>query len=200
MRGFRRATPKEQKLENLVECHGRELLAYARMLTRHAEDAEDALQDALSRMAGNPRVRAENPRAYLFAAVRNASLNVMRAQKRRRRREDAVSGDSEAVFQEPVERSEEVEALNAALNAIPAPQREVVMLKVWGGLTFTEIAEMLSIPRATAAANTRKPIPVTTSFLAIAFPPEDRPGSPLTAYNASRRAAQEAQCIPNCFH
>ena len=155
MRGFWRATPKEQELERLVECHGRELLAYARMLIRHAEDAEDALQEALLRVAGSPRVRAENPRAYLFAAVRNASLNLMRAKKRRRRREDAASGDGEAVFQEPVERGEEVEALNAALNAIPGPQREVVMLKVWGGLTFAEIAEMLGVPRATAASRYR---------------------------------------------
>lgn len=155
MRGFRRATPEEQELEKLVECHGRELLAYARMLTRHAEDAEDALQDALLRVAGSPRLRVENPRAYLFAAVRNASLNVMRAQKRRRWREDAVSANSEAVFLEPAERSEEVQALNAALNAIPAPQREVVMLKIWGALTFTEIAEMLGIPRATAASRYR---------------------------------------------
>lgn len=155
MRGFRRATSEEHELERLVTCHGRELLAYARMLTRQAEDAEDALQNALLRVAGSSRLRVENPRAYLFAAVRNASLNVMRAQKRRRRREDAVSGDGVMVFQEPVERSEEVEALNTALNAIPAPQREVVMLKVWGGLTFAEIAEMLSIPRATAASRYR---------------------------------------------
>ncbi len=155
MRGFRRTAPEEQALERLVECHGRELLAYARLLTRHAEDAEDALQDALSRVAGSPRVRVENPRAYLFAAVRNASLNVMRAHERRRRREDAAIGDGKGVFQEPVERSEEVAALNAALNAIPAPQREVVMLKVWGGLTFAEIAEMLGIPRATAASRYR---------------------------------------------
>lgn len=155
MRLFRRATPEEHELERLVRCHGRELLAYARMLTRHAEDAEDALQDALSRVAGSPRLRAENPRAYLFAAVRNASLNVIRAQKRRRRREDAVGGDGGAVFQEPAERGEEVAALNAALSAIPAPQREVVMLKVWGGLTFAEIAEMLGIPRATAASRYR---------------------------------------------
>lgn len=122
---------------------------------RHAEDAEDALQDALLRVAGSPRLRVENPRAYLFAAVRNAPLNVMRGQERRHRREDAASRDGEAVFQEPVERSEEVEALNAALNAIPAPQREVVMLKVWGGLTFGEIAEMLGIPRSTAASRYR---------------------------------------------
>jgi RNA polymerase sigma-70 factor (ECF subfamily) len=155
MRGFPRAAPEEQELERLVECHGRELLAYARMLTRHAEDAEDALQDALLRVAGSPRRHVETPLAYLFAAVRNASLNVIRGQKRRRRREDAASRDGEAVFQEPVERSEELAALNAALNAIPAPQREVVMLKVWGGLTFGEIAEMLGIPRPTAASRYR---------------------------------------------
>jgi len=38
---------------------------------------------------------------------------------------------------------------------LPAPQREVITLKVWGGLTFAEIAATLDIPPNTAASRYR---------------------------------------------
>jgi len=42
-----------------------------------------------------------------------------------------------------------------ALNRLPANQRAVVTLKIWGGLTFAEIGAALDIPPNTAASRYR---------------------------------------------
>ena len=47
------------------------------------------------------------------------------------------------------------EALGAALGEIPVDQRAVVHLKLWEGLTFEQIAELLGIPLNTAASRYR---------------------------------------------
>ena len=46
-------------------------------------------------------------------------------------------------------------ALSAALGELPADQRAVVHLKLWEGLTFEQIAELLGIPLNTAASRYR---------------------------------------------
>ena len=43
----------------------------------------------------------------------------------------------------------------AALTQLPPEQREVIVLKVWGGLTFSQIAETLGMPANTAASRYR---------------------------------------------
>ena len=47
------------------------------------------------------------------------------------------------------------EELSTALGELPAEQRAVVHLKLWGGLTFEEIAAALEIPPNTAASRYR---------------------------------------------
>jgi RNA polymerase sigma-70 factor (ECF subfamily) len=42
-----------------------------------------------------------------------------------------------------------------ALRTLPIEQSEVVVLKIWEGLTFAQIAEVLSVPAATAASRYR---------------------------------------------
>ncbi|MCX7886907.1 MAG: sigma-70 family RNA polymerase sigma factor [Verrucomicrobiae bacterium] len=45
--------------------------------------------------------------------------------------------------------------VEAALRELPEEQREVLILKLWGNLTFREIAETLQIPQNTAASRYR---------------------------------------------
>ncbi len=42
-----------------------------------------------------------------------------------------------------------------AMRTLPAEQSEVVVLKIWEEMTFAEIAEVLSVPPATAASRYR---------------------------------------------
>ncbi len=45
--------------------------------------------------------------------------------------------------------------IEAAVQRLPGPQRDVVTLKIWGELTFEEISAALEISRNTAASRYR---------------------------------------------
>ena len=132
-------------LEEIVRHEGSALLAYARSVTGHAQDAEDALQEAMSRLARQRLSGVANLRAYVYKAIRNAALNNSRTQVRRARREEVSSGGEGVIFQEPASRREELDALNAAVAALPREQREVVLMRIWGGMSFAEVAEVIEI-------------------------------------------------------
>ena len=145
----------EDVLEEVIRQDGRGLLAFARLVTGHEQDAEDALQEAFTKVAGRRLSRIGNLRAYLYKAVRNAALNGSRARHRRSRREQTVYAHVPLVFQEPADRQEEIDALNRAIAALKEDQREVILMKVWGSLSFSEVADVLGIPRDTAASRYR---------------------------------------------
>ena len=81
--------------------------------------------------------------AYLYSCVRTVALNRRREAARRNRRE-AVTGAlaaTETRFEDPLENRQRQESIETALKSLPAEQREVVVLKIWGGLTFQAIGD-----------------------------------------------------------
>ena len=138
------------------------LLLFARQWLVNPADAEDAVQEAFVRFwRREGRVNAGN-QGLLFAAVRSAALDLLRKENRRQRREQAAfldepsSGPSEPLFFEGTGTLPEGAAqLESALRELPAEQREVLVLRVWGELTFAEIAVSLAILPNTAASRYR---------------------------------------------
>ena len=61
----------------------------------------------------------------------------------------------EAWFDTSAEDCESRRLVQNALTRLPDMYREVVTLKVWGELTFAEIADVLGIPANTAASRYR---------------------------------------------
>jgi RNA polymerase sigma-70 factor (ECF subfamily) len=59
------------------------------------------------------------------------------------------------MFAGRVEQQERRVAIEAALKGLPEKQREVLVMKIWGGLTFPQIAAALEIPAGTAASRYR---------------------------------------------
>ncbi|MBT3290516.1 MAG: sigma-70 family RNA polymerase sigma factor [Victivallales bacterium] len=139
-----------------LEIYGPALLLYARQLTPGQAEAEDALQDAILRV-WQSWDRSEPPRGALFQAVRRAAIDLGRKRQRRRRREEeyATLRAPDAPWFESPATGVQGEELRTALGALPAPQREVIVLKVWGDLTFAEIAATLEISPNTAASRYR---------------------------------------------
>jgi RNA polymerase sigma-70 factor (ECF subfamily) len=83
-------------------------------------------------------------------------MNWQRAAARRARHERAEP--AEPLFSDDgqsLEQSERRRAVETALAALPAEQREVVIMKVWGELTFSQIAGALRIPEPTAKSRYR---------------------------------------------
>ncbi len=66
---------------------------------------------------------------------------------------EAVAPTAEPAAEEPA--ADEAQRLREAIRALPAEQREVVMLKIDGELTFAQIAEVLAVSINTAAGRYR---------------------------------------------
>jgi RNA polymerase sigma-70 factor (ECF subfamily) len=92
--------------------------------------------------------------ALVFAGIRRRAIDLARREERRRRRDgewlDQAFG--EGWFVEGGIEHREVEV---ALRGIRADFAEVVVLKIWGGLTFDEIARTLGANAATVASRYR---------------------------------------------
>lgn len=131
------------------------LVRYAQMLTRNQDDAEDALQAAMVRVARNPRLlgEARHPWAYFMKIVRNESLKII--QKTRPTTSLSILDEAENEQSSLFDKFELVESVQLALQKLPASQAEVVVLKVWEEMTFAEIGEVLGESPNTAASRYR---------------------------------------------
>jgi RNA polymerase sigma factor (sigma-70 family) len=132
------------------------LVLFARQWAPTAADAEDVVQEAFVRF-WKARERVVDPAAYLFACVRRAALEWHRGRRRRVAREERAARPeaAEPLFLSAPERAERRAAVETALARLPEEQRAVLVLKVWGGLTFPQIATALDIPANTAASRHR---------------------------------------------
>jgi RNA polymerase sigma-70 factor (ECF subfamily) len=96
--------------------------------------------------------------ALLVTSVRRAALDRARREARRVAREErSLAGDEgdAPVFAPALDGDDRREAIEAALRRLPGAQREVLVLKIWGELTFEQIASQLDIPPNTAASRYR---------------------------------------------
>lgn len=146
--------------------YGPRLLLFARQWLPSVADAEDAVQDGFVRFWRRGGLRASENQGLLFAAVRTAALDHLRRESRRRRREQTALDEqilpSLATYDESLlvplvdeDSAEGSRELEAALKQLPAEQREVLVLKIWGELTHEEIGAALAIPANTAASRYR---------------------------------------------
>ncbi len=89
-------------------------------------------------------------KAYLFKSVRNAILNQHKASQR------SVDLEEQSAWFDPPQRDYAAELkLRRALESLPDDQRQVLVLHVWGELTFLQTAEVLGISSNTAASRYR---------------------------------------------
>jgi RNA polymerase sigma-70 factor (ECF subfamily) len=138
-----------------LDQHGPALVLLARQWVASHADAEDVVQEAFVRF-WRSRQRAMDPAAYLYACVKRTALDWQRGRRRRLKREEHVARpEGETWFTGPLEKEERRGQIAAALGSLPQEQREVLVMKIWGGLSFPEIGLALSIPANTAASRYR---------------------------------------------
>lgn len=131
-------------LGRLYREHAPALLLYVR---QWCAGGEDVVQDAFIALA-RQRALPDQPLAWLYATVRNAARMAARSAARRRHREAVVSAP-EAWFAATDDRLDGRRAAEL-LARLPLEQREVIVARIWGGLTFDEIANVAGCSLATA--------------------------------------------------
>lgn len=141
--------------QDWLDEHGAALLLLARQWVACGADAEDVVQEAFVRF-WRSRERVAQPAAYLYACVKHCALDWQRGRRRQSRREEATARpETETMFAGPIEQNERRAAIEGALTMLPEAQREVLVMKIWGGLSFVQIAEALAISPNTAASRYR---------------------------------------------
>jgi RNA polymerase sigma-70 factor (ECF subfamily) len=146
-------------VERLYDEHAQALFAFLLNFTRHEADTRDLLQEVFVKLAKRPNLLdgVRDERAFLLRLAHNLAIDLIRRRGTRDKHHDQIADEPVPIFapaSEPDERAFQ-DALGAALREIPEEQRAVVHLKLWEGLTFEQIAELLGIPLNTAASRYR---------------------------------------------
>ena len=148
-----------KNLEKVYRRHRQGLYTLSLSITRCAAPAEDAVHEAFERLWRSGARPQGDVVAYVFAAVRNAAIK----QCRDRRRELTGQDPPESIYEnrEPDPASaaiaaEQSDAIRRAVENLPDRQREVVVMKIHGGLRFAQIAEALAEPVPTITSRYRR--------------------------------------------
>jgi RNA polymerase sigma-70 factor (ECF subfamily) len=116
------------------------LLLYARQWLDPAS-AEDVVQEALVSLLSQKRAPSDAI-AWMYRAVRHAAIDHARSRWRRDRRERIVAECKKPWLEAPVDALIDARAAEEALRRMPGEQREIVVLRIWSGLSFAQIAEV----------------------------------------------------------
>jgi RNA polymerase sigma factor (sigma-70 family) len=137
-------------VRRLYDQHGPALVLYASLFVADGGAAEDVVHGVFLKLLRGKQIVPDAPAAYLYRAVRNAALNT-----RRDRSRDAPLPDQDIWFTHRERDREAAFALQQALRELPDEQREVVVMRIWGGMTLEEVAEATDAPLNTAASRYR---------------------------------------------
>jgi RNA polymerase sigma-70 factor (ECF subfamily) len=146
-------------LERVYDTHAQAVFSFLLSIVRNDADARDLLQELFVKLARRPHlldgVREE--RAYLLRLAHNSAVDLIRRRGAREKSGEQVSIEAPLLFAATPDPDEQAfrEALSRALRELPPDQRTVVHLKLWEGMTFESIADLLEIPLNTAASRYR---------------------------------------------
>ncbi len=163
---------------------GPRMVALAATVLRERDmiTAQDVVQGVFVRLlALDARVvrQVEDVAAWLARLTRNAALNHIRECSRRRARVQRAT-EGKVVFQAPATGEPSLPPdLQTAIEALPDDQRDALLLKHVGGLTFDQMADALGQNRNTIASRYRAGLSALRRLLGVA--PADsadiRPGA-----------------------
>lgn len=133
-----------QQLADLIERHAGSLRMWIRS---RCASAEDVVQDAFCRLARQESV-PDKPVAWLYRVCRNLADKQRLADDRRQKRE-GVWARSKVVTSLPCDPLE-LEETVAAVEQLDGELREVLVARLWGQLSFDDVANLCGISTSTA--------------------------------------------------
>jgi RNA polymerase sigma-70 factor, ECF subfamily len=151
----RAGQPPDHWVAEAYDALGPDLCRYALMILADASLAEDAVQQAFTRLLRRGRLDdVRSAKAFVRVMVRNEAYRLLAQQQPTQQVTDEPASLLESV-DASLERGDEKHQLDRAMLRLTPEQREVVHLKVYEQLTFAQIAELLGIPQNTAASRYR---------------------------------------------
>jgi RNA polymerase sigma-70 factor (ECF subfamily) len=132
-------------VQTLLETQAAALALFARTW---CDTPEDVVQDSLLKLARQSPL-PEQPIAWMYQAVRRRAITVGRAESRRRKRETATAHSTDW-FLSSLDDALDARTAADALHDLPAELREVVVARLWGQLSFQEIADLVGCSSSAA--------------------------------------------------
>jgi RNA polymerase sigma-70 factor (ECF subfamily) len=124
-----------RQIAELIDTHAAALVLFAR---QWCAAPEDVVQAAFAKLAA-ARPMPDDPPAWLFRVVRNAAIDAGKADRRRRLRERAVARPVRWFAESVIEGLDAATAVRA-LESLSADQREIIVARLWGGMTLEQAA------------------------------------------------------------
>lgn len=135
------------KLEQIYEAYRGLMFYTAKKLLDNDQDAEDAVQDAILKLAKNIDQISDpvcpKTRAYIVLTVESVSIDLLR----KRSRQPTVPLEETPGLAADYKGDN---ALARCILALPAQDREILLLRFWQGYSVQEAARMLGISGAAA--------------------------------------------------
>jgi RNA polymerase sigma-70 factor (ECF subfamily) len=158
-----------RQLGDLIDRLGPALVLYAR---QWAATPEDVVQDAFLKLV-EARRPPDDPAAWLFTVVRHRAMDLAKADRRRAEREQAVRPDR--WFVEPEIDGLDADRAVAAVERLPAELRETIVARLWGGLTFDQIATVSGCSASSAFRRYEAAIAALRETLGVPCPTDPTP-------------------------
>lgn len=140
-----------RELAELLDRHANPLRLFA---SQWSNSPDDCVQEAFVQLVAQ-RPKPDVPISWLYQVVRRRALNDLRGRTRRAMREHQVAR-VEVSRSDPAEKmllDEQQAQIQSSLGRLPVESREIVVLRIWSGLTWSEIGELTDC--STSAAQRR---------------------------------------------
>lgn len=134
-----------QSLQELIDTHAAALTLFARQWCR---DPEDAVQEALIELLRQNPI-PNNLVAWLYTTVRRRAMNLARADGRRAKHQRSASEQRTSWFLPAESQLDDPVDYESLLARLPRTEREIVVARIWGELSFAQIAELADQPLST---------------------------------------------------
>jgi RNA polymerase sigma-70 factor (ECF subfamily) len=133
------------QVAQLISTHAAALMLCAR---QWCAEPEDVVQEAFVKLV-RQRQPPTDAAAWLYRVVRNGAIDAGKTARRRQRRESAVARPDQWFVENEIE-GLDAETAVAALERLDGENREVIVARHWGGLSFEQIAEVVGCSTSTA--------------------------------------------------
>lgn len=153
------ASGDHQAFQCLIRRCASLMLTVARRMLPNDGAAEDVFVDVTAKVwVKRSTYESGRPvKPWLLAIVANASREWLRGRGRLPTLSEAagwdLAGPADSGPETRILGQELAASVDAALERVPPKQREVVVMRVWGGLEFRHIAEALGVVEGTVRSN-----------------------------------------------
>jgi RNA polymerase sigma-70 factor (ECF subfamily) len=140
---------EKQRLGELIAAHGAALVLYAR---QWCAAPDDALQESLIELVRQDPAPVHVV-GWLYKAVRRRAMNLSRSEQRRRKHHRQAAEGADQWFVADESQLEDAVDCQRLLRQLPPLEREIVVARIWGELSFSQIADLVG--RSSSAVHRR---------------------------------------------